>query len=181
MTGRAVDRRAAIRHCHQHGHPCRHAATGNHQPGQFIADRLTRNFYDADGKLRGTLDGEGYLVEYKYDAAGELVETVGYANATSVALRVTGTLAQLTPAASAADIHSYMLYNARGQVAGTVDGEGYLTESIYDTAGNTTRVIRYATRVTYTAGATLAWCVRPRARRTRLQPPLIPRSINWRV
>jgi YD repeat-containing protein len=131
-------------------------------PPSSAADRLTRNFYDADGNLRGTLDGEGYLVEYKYDAAGELVETVGYATATDPSLRVTGTLAQLIPAASSADIHTYTLYNAKGQVAGTVDGEGYLTELVYDNAGNKTQTIRYATRVAYTAGATLA-SLRPAA------------------
>jgi YD repeat-containing protein len=43
-----------------------------------------------------------------------------------------------------------------------VDGEGFLTETVYDTAGNTTQVIRYATKVTYTAGATLA-SLRPAA------------------
>ncbi len=119
-------------------------------------DRLTRNFYDADGKLRGTLDGEGYMVEYQYDAAAQLSETIAYATATDPALRTSGTLAQLLPAAGAQDIHSYTLHNARGQIAATVDGEGYLTETVYDPAGNKTQVIRYATRVNYTAGATLA-------------------------
>ena len=121
-------------------------------------DRLTRNFYDADGKLRGTLDGEGYLVEYKYDAAGQLIETVGYATVTSAGLRTTGTLAQLIPTQTPPnpdDVHSYTLYNARGQVVGVVDGEGYLTETTYDTAGNKAQVIRYATTVTYSAGVSL--------------------------
>jgi YD repeat-containing protein len=120
------------------------------------ADRLTKNLYDEDSKLRGTLDSEGYLVEYRYDAAGELIETIGYASATDPALRSTGTLAQLRPPASAADIHSYTFYNARGQVVGTLDGEGYLTENAYDAAGNKTQVIRYATRVAYASDTTVA-------------------------
>src|SRR5262249_15473444 len=91
-----------------------------------------------------------------------LIETVAYATATNASLRTSGTLAQLIPAASAADIHTYNLYNARGQLAGSVDGEGFLTETVYDTAGNVTQSIRYATRVTYTAGATLA-SLRPAA------------------
>jgi YD repeat-containing protein len=37
-------------------------------------DRVARSFYDAQGKLLATLDGEGYLVEQKYDAAGQVVE-----------------------------------------------------------------------------------------------------------
>jgi YD repeat-containing protein len=129
-------------------------------PATNAQDRLTRNFYDGDGKLRGTLDGEGYLDEYKYDAAGQLVETVGYATATDASLRTSGTLAQLLQAPVAAnnakDIHSYTLYNARAQAVGAVDGEGYFTETTYDAAGNKANVIRYATKVMYSAGATVA-------------------------
>jgi YD repeat-containing protein len=131
-------------------------------PSASAADRLTRSFYDAEGRLLAVLDGEGYLVETKYDAAGERVETVGYASATNASLRTTGTLDQLRPAAAASDIRSYTLYNARGQVAGAVDAEGSLTETVYDAAGNKTQVVRYATRVTYTAGASLA-SLRPAA------------------
>ncbi len=119
------------------------------------ADRTTRNFHDAQDKLLATLDGGGYLVEYKYDSAGQLVETVAYATATNPSLRVSGTLDQLRPSSAGGDVHAYVLYNARGQVAGAIDGEGYLTETVYDAAGNKTQLIRYATKVTYTAGATL--------------------------
>jgi YD repeat-containing protein len=125
-------------------------------PASSPADRLARTFYDADSRVLGALDGEGYLLEYRYDPAGQLVETIAYATATNAALRATGTLGALRPAAIAADIHGYSLYNARGQVAGTLDGEGYLTETVYDAAGNKTQVIRYATRVSYAAGASLA-------------------------
>src|SRR4029450_11980630 len=43
-----------------------------------------------------------------------------------------------------------------------VDAEGYLTETVYDSAGNKTQVVRYATKVAYSAGATLA-SLRPAA------------------
>ncbi len=129
-------------------------------PASSSNDRLTRSFYDGDGRLLGTLDGEGFLTEYKYDAAGQLAETVGYAAATAAALRTTGTLAQLRPAASSGDIHTFTVYNAEGQMVGTVDGESYLTEYVYDSAGNKTQTIRYATRVSFTPGATIA-AIRP--------------------
>ena len=127
-------------------------------------DRLTRNFYDADGKLRGTLDAEGYLVEYKYVAAGQLSETIGYATPTDPTKRISGTLAQLiaTTPTSLDDIHSFALYNAKGQVIGVVDGEGYLTETVYDAAGNKAQSVRYGTRVTFTPGMSIA-SIRPRA------------------
>src|SRR5262249_22816539 len=42
-------------------------------------DRVTRLFYDGDGKNIGMLDPLGYLSEKKYDVRGRLVETIRYA------------------------------------------------------------------------------------------------------
>jgi YD repeat-containing protein len=117
-------------------------------PAASPADRSTRNFYDANGILAGTLDAEGYLTAYIYDAAGRLTQRVGYATATDSALRPTGTLAQLTPAASGGDIRSFILYDGKSQAIAEVDGEGYLTETVYDAGGNVTQTVRYAARVT---------------------------------
>lgn len=110
-------------------------------------DHHTRRFYDADGLLRGTLDAEGYLTELRYDAAGRVMERIGYARATDATLRTTGTLDDLRPQTDAADIHSFTLYNARGQVSAEVDGEAALTEHIYDANGNLAQTIQYANRV----------------------------------
>ncbi|RKP50393.1 RHS repeat protein, partial [Trinickia fusca] len=125
-------------------------------PTPSAQDRIARNFYDEDGLLRGTLDGEGYLVEYRYDASGRQVERIAYAHQTDASLRASANLAALMPSADAADIYSYTLYNSRGQVTGQIDGEGFLTESLYDSAGNLAQSIRYATAVTAQAGATVA-------------------------
>lgn len=112
-----------------------------------LQDRVSRNFYDADGLLRAMLDGEGYLVELRHDSAGRQIQRIAYATATQTSLRAAGTLAQLLPAASADDIATRTLYNARGLVAGELDGEGYLTEHVYDADGNRTQSVRYATKV----------------------------------
>lgn len=124
-------------------------------------DRVLTHIEDADGRLRATVDAEGYFTELRYNAAGRLVETVRYANevegfvdAASIASRVsqaraTGSLTDLRPDADTdADVHSYIYYNARGQRVGEVDGEGYLTEYSYDINGNVTEQVRYATAVT---------------------------------
>lgn len=116
-------------------------------PAANAQDRVARSFHDGDGLLRGTLDGEGYLVAFNYDAAGRLVEKVAYATATAGALRATGTLSQLVPPASAADIRTVLFYDGKGQQVAEVDGEGYLTETVYDVDGNVAQTIRYATRV----------------------------------
>jgi YD repeat-containing protein len=125
-------------------------------PAGSAADRITRSFYDHDGKLLGDLDAEGYLSTYRYDIGGRLVETVAYATATDSALRAGGSLAQLMPAAGTNDIRQYQLHDSKGQLAGSIDGEGYLTEFVYDRNGNLGRKVRYATPVTYLEGATVA-------------------------
>lgn len=119
-------------------------------------DRIERRFYDKDGLLRGILDAEGYLTETRYDAGGRIASTRRYATLTDESLRETGTLSQLNPGSNSDDIRSFTLYNARGQVSGQVDGERYLTEFVYDDNGNVASSIRYAARVQYVAGSTVA-------------------------
>jgi YD repeat-containing protein len=117
-------------------------------PASSAQDRISRNFFDADGRLLGTLDAEGYLAALDYDGAGRLVERVLYATATDAVLRATGSLAQLLPAGSGADIRSYTLYDGKGQLVAEIDGEKFLTETVYDAGGNIGRSARYASPVT---------------------------------
>jgi YD repeat-containing protein len=124
-------------------------------PVASAADRVTRSFYDKDGKLLGQLDAEGFLTEYRYDAGGRLMETIAYSVATPAAQRAQGTLSDLRPASDTGAIHQYNLYDGKGLLAATVDGMGYLTEFAYDKNGNLTSKTRYGNVVTYTASSTL--------------------------
>ena len=137
-------------------------------------DRTTTQLYNRNGQLQGVLDAEGYLTEYKYNAAGEQVQTIRSAtraaNFASVSARMmavaiaraSGDLTGVRPATSVDDIRTYTFYNARGQIVGQVDGEGYLTETTYDLRGNVTQTTRYTklAKSPATVGATLA-TVRP--------------------
>lgn len=115
------------------------------QPMHGKYNRVTRNFYDRDGLLRTSIDGENYLTEFRYDAAGRLVDQVRYASRdANVSLMLD---ADAFTSLASGDQRTHTLYNARGQVAGVVDAEGYLTENVYDLAGNLKQVIRYATAV----------------------------------
>ncbi|GAU06915.1 Rhs family protein [Burkholderia stabilis] len=111
-------------------------------------DRSTRYLYDQDGLLHGELDPEGHLTEYRYNAAGERTETVRYAAPVSESLRTGFTsyaapkLADLIPAASAQDVSSRFVYDARGLLAAEIDGEGYITRYQYDAQGNVTERVR---------------------------------------
>lgn len=133
-------------------------------PGSFTIttsanDRRTRNLYNGDNQLVGTLDAGGYLVEYVYDGAGRLAQQIAYANQSPSAHWLTGTLAQLRPALDnettidpERDSNTYFFYDGQGRAVGMLDGEGYLTEKVYDVAGNVSQEIRYDRVLTYTPG-----------------------------
>jgi len=117
-------------------------------------DRHTRNFYGRDGHLIGTLDSDGYLVEYVHDIAGNLSVQIAYANRTNAAYWQTGTLDQLRPAQdeetaedAEQDSRTYFYYDRLGRQIGVFDAEGYLTESQYDAAGLLSMRIRYDARI----------------------------------
>ncbi|MCA3174483.1 MAG: RHS repeat protein, partial [Burkholderiales bacterium] len=132
-------------------------------------DRRTREFYDADGLLRGSLDAEGYVVEYRYNAAGQRISTLAYADLTQEAQRANGGLQTLIDTRGtterARDIQTWTWYDAQGRVLAQIDGEGYLTEHSYDASGNKTRTIQYANPALLAPGAittsTLLGAVRP--------------------
>ncbi|QSI29786.1 hypothetical protein GNX71_09405 [Variovorax sp. RKNM96] len=138
-------------------------------------DRTASRLYDRDGRLQAVLDAEGYLTEYKYNAAGELVETIRYAEraanvatpaerAAALAIaRASHSLTGLRPAVDADDIHSYNFYDARGRLVGQVDGEGYLSENVYDARGNITQTIRYANKAAAISSTSTLQSIRPAA------------------
>ncbi|MDM4770224.1 LysM peptidoglycan-binding domain-containing protein [Solimonas sp. SE-A11] len=113
--------------------------------------RESRLFYSGEGLLRGMIDGEGYLTEYTYDAAGRQVSTTRY-NTLAVAGQ---TLATVRPASTALDLVTRNLYNARGDLTGTIDAEGYFTRYTYNVAGNRTEERRFGKAVTYTSTKTV--------------------------
>lgn len=112
-------------------------------PGDSGADRITRYFFDADGRQIGTLDAEGNLSRIVYDAAGRAIQTSAYANGTAQVLRATGTFQQLYDSFSkdsAVDIHTWSVYDGRGFLKGTVNGEGEVVLYDYTPLGYSSQV-----------------------------------------
>ncbi|MDA8521012.1 Ig-like domain repeat protein [Acidovorax sp. NCPPB 4044] len=116
-------------------------------------DRTLAQIHSQDGLLLGTVDGEGYLTEYRYDAAARMIGSVRYAQpvaggATAAAAVRSGSLSSLRPTARADDAHTAYFHDVQGRRVGELDAEGHLTETRYDANGNVAAVRRYANAVT---------------------------------
>jgi YD repeat-containing protein len=90
---------------------------------------VTRNWYDADGHLTATT------------AYATLVDTSSLGAAPSLTQ-----LAELATA-SADDRTTYTVYNNDGEVGYTIDAEGYVTLTQYDSNGRETEVLAYANAI----------------------------------
>ncbi|KWS06277.1 Rhs-family protein [Lysobacter capsici AZ78] len=110
--------------------------------------RVTRYFYDENGRQTGRLDAEGYLTEHSYDLAGRRVASMAYATATLDEQRATGSLTQLRPASNAADQLTRWFYDGRGNVVGELNAEGYLTQYVFDEARYERAVQSFAKQLT---------------------------------
>ncbi|WP_431688986.1 DUF6531 domain-containing protein [Hahella sp. NBU794] len=114
--------------------------------------QVSRVFYNKDSLVVGELDANGYLTEHRYDGAGRKVETIRYATYTGyekVGHLENLSLEDIRPQANVSDLHAYQIYDGRGLLVGEVDGEGYLTEVVYDSSGSVLSRVRYGSAVNY--------------------------------
>ncbi|MFC4314274.1 RES domain-containing protein [Steroidobacter flavus] len=102
-------------------------------------DRVTRYWYDATGRLRYTLDAQGYVTELRYNDAGREDKKIVYAAPQTIPSGATtaniGTSIALTPTA---DQTTTTTYDAAGRVSRVTDAsvQGYYEEYTYDALGN---------------------------------------------
>ncbi|MEM9669965.1 MAG: putative Ig domain-containing protein, partial [Pseudomonadota bacterium] len=130
-------------------------------------DNVTRTFYDRDGRIIASLDGEGYLSENIYDKAGRLIQEISYYNATRPQDRVSRNLSTLrnnTAKIDNRDRVTRYVYDGQGLLRFTLEAAGYdntqnkikyrVTETLYfndDTRianGDVRGTIQYETLLT---------------------------------
>jgi YD repeat-containing protein len=114
--------------------------------GDHSGDLYTWYFHNNKGELTGVLDAESYLTEYRYDAAGNEIERIRYANRTTAYVGIRPTqelLNDLRPAPSANDRVTLTSYNGANQVVSvTALPENTVTAYTYDVVGNLIRTDR---------------------------------------
>ncbi|MBX3625343.1 MAG: LysM peptidoglycan-binding domain-containing protein [Rhizobacter sp.] len=95
--------------------------------------------YDEAGRKVADIDADGTLVEYRYDAASQLVGTKAYARRVDISLLVTAggqpalpSLDDIRLLDAAHDRNSWRVYDSAGRLAATVDAAGLVTRIEYD-------------------------------------------------
>ena len=115
-------------------------------------DRITRNAYDKDGRLRFVVDGILGLTEYRYDNVGNAVRTIRYDWTVSPASTYTVDDLQAQVDAHAADPMriTRAVYDFAGQLTFEIDATGNVTAFSYDSAGRVIKQVAFA--VVYETG-----------------------------
>lgn len=105
-----------------------------------LRDQTTRYWYDGAGRVRFTLDGEGFLTERRYNDAGRQTNEIVYWDKPSIAAGAT--LAAVTTAAAALtstrNQNVAIVADKAGRVTQRTDGEGYVTRYVFDATGRRT-------------------------------------------
>ncbi len=122
------------------------------------ATRRSWNVYHNSGLLAYTIDAEGAVAAYSYNNIGKVTKTVQFAVArpttTAPSANDMGGWAsgQLANSANRVTRH---YYTAAGQLKFTVDAEGYLSRTDYDSAGRTIGEYRWDTAVSVSDSTTI--------------------------
>ncbi|GAA4042763.1 LysM peptidoglycan-binding domain-containing protein [Parerythrobacter jejuensis] len=134
----------------------------NIRPAGHSYDVWQWHVYDAKGRVIQTIDGAGGTSKFEYDKADRLVKTTNYFNKLSSSqlsgFKNAAPTAMVLPSANSKDSIARSFYSRSGQLIGNLDGEGYLSEIVYDRAGQKVQEIAYAkkTSSSYWAAGTFS-------------------------
>jgi YD repeat-containing protein len=136
---------------------------GNLAAVQDVMSQITRYTYDGNDRLIYTVDALGGVTQNSYDADGRVILSKAYASAISLAGLVTITTTAAITAALAARVSpssndqlTRSVYDTNGQLRFSVDAANFLTEFVYDAAGNAIRSIAYSTAIASAPTYTMA-------------------------
>ncbi|HYM35046.1 MAG TPA: hypothetical protein VET48_06580, partial [Steroidobacteraceae bacterium] len=136
------------------------------RPAATANDQVNRAVFNNAGQRVFTIDAAGDATETRYDGAGRVTDTIGYATAIAPPipanvgeLRIgatTTTSTQLVDPSNSSNIYTItadsggndrrtrLFYNNDGQLQGSLDAAGYFSENSFDAAGRLIQTTRYA-------------------------------------
>jgi YD repeat-containing protein len=108
------------------------------RPAAADADLHSYRYYDGQGRLVGSVNEQGYLTEFVYDAQANLQRTVRYR--TFVTVADNDSLSDLKGRAGASETGT-IEYDALGRVSRSIGVDGSITRNEYDELGRLARQI----------------------------------------
>ncbi|MDQ0072702.1 YD repeat-containing protein [Variovorax boronicumulans] len=118
-------------------------------------DGVEHRVLDKNGRLTATVNGLGEVVRFIYDANGNVIDRVAYANRIALASWTPGTVP--APVADAVrDQRLRSVYDQLNRAIYTIDGVGAVKRAVYDGNGNVVERIGYAVTVPVATAATAA-------------------------
>jgi YD repeat-containing protein len=131
------------------GDPNATVAVASLRPAQnAVTDLWSWTVHDKEGRVLQTISGDGSTSSNSYDASGRLVATRTYRNRLTTdqiaAFRGSSPTTAVLPTASGYDIVARIFYDGDGKVIGQLDGEGYLSQTVYDGGGRKVAETGYA-------------------------------------
>lgn len=118
------------------------------RPAAANGDLWDWTVYDREGRIVQTIDGDGSTSVNAYDGSGRLVATTAYVTKLTTdqiaGFRSTAPTTLVLPATNAADSVSRVFYDKDGNVIGRLNGEGHLSQVVYDAGGRKVQTIAYA-------------------------------------
>jgi len=118
------------------------------RPGGHPWDVWNWQVYDADGRVIQSIDGDGGVTAFEYDASDRLVRTTSFANKLAgwqiADFKNAAPAGLVLPPGSGEDKVSRNFYDRDGLLIGAIDGEGYLTRIQYDASGKKVAETAYA-------------------------------------
>jgi len=117
-------------------------------------DRTSLMVYGANGQITGEVSANGTVTLNSYDGSGDLTATTQYFTPLTAAqvssLGTSPTLAALQAVVmpSPRDLTRLSIYDANGNVIGSVDISGHVTTTVYDSTDRVLATTHYATALT---------------------------------
>uniref|UniRef100_UPI0010F890BD RHS repeat domain-containing protein n=1 Tax=Chitinivorax sp. B TaxID=2502235 RepID=UPI0010F890BD len=107
-------------------------------------DRRARSLYDAQQRLRFSVDALGQVSERVYDAAGNVIQVTDYAQPVANSWTDETSLKALLKADAAQDRSRFTVYDQANRARYQLDALGYVTVNQYDSLGRLVGLTRHA-------------------------------------
>ncbi|MES2443102.1 MAG: hypothetical protein V4574_09750 [Pseudomonadota bacterium] len=133
-------------------------------PGAHANDSFSRLFYDKDGRVCGTLDGNGYFVSTTFQSGGEKSIEKLYFTVSDPSVRANGIFSAMGAGGGSTLGRTSYVYDAADRLRYEIDTAGHVTEYVYNdgvtqasNADQPRQVIRYDGTITIASTLTVAY------------------------